>query len=227
MNAGGGEREDPVARRNVLLRQQLLALDRAEREAREVVIARGVKPRHLGGLAADERAARLLAARRDPLDHFGRLFGIELAAGEIIEKQQGLRALHHEVVHVHGDQIDADRVVAAALDRELQLGADPVGRGHEQGIAIARALQVEHPAEAADLGIGAGARGRFHQRLDQIDEPVAGIDIDAGVAVAEPSRLGHFGLQGGPVSPNGAATQEERQNWAALGREPAAWLCLE
>jgi len=41
-------------------------LDHAHREAREVVLAFGVHPGHLGGLAADERAARELAAARDP-----------------------------------------------------------------------------------------------------------------------------------------------------------------
>src|ERR1700674_5451821 len=100
MNAGGGEREDLIARGNILPRQQLLTLDRAERETREIVVAAGVEPRHLGGLAADERATRLPAAGRDSLDHFGGLFGIELAAGEIVEEQKRLRTLHHEIVHV-------------------------------------------------------------------------------------------------------------------------------
>ena len=52
---------------------------------------------------------------------------IELAAGEIVEKEQGLGTLHDDVVDVHGDEIDADRVVEAGVDGELQLGADAVG----------------------------------------------------------------------------------------------------
>ena len=119
MNAGRGECEDPVARRDILLRQEFLAFDRAEREACKVVIARRVQSRHFGGLAADQRAAGILATGGDSSHHFGGLFGIELATGEIIEKQQRLRPLHHEVIDVHGDEIDADRVVTTAFDREF------------------------------------------------------------------------------------------------------------
>ena len=85
------------------------------------------------------------------------IFGIELAAGEIVEEEQRLRALHHEVVDRHGDEIDADGVVPAGLDRDLDLGADAVGGGDQHRIGEARALEVEQAAEAADLGVGARA----------------------------------------------------------------------
>ena len=67
----------------------------------------------------------------------------------------------------------------AGLDRDLDLGADAVGRGDQDGILEAGRLEVEQAAEAADLGIGAGARGGAHHRLDQVDEAVARVDIDA------------------------------------------------
>ena len=52
------------------------------------------------------------------------------------------------------------------------------------------ALEVEQPAEAADLGIGARPRGRAHQRLDQLHHAVAGIDVDAGLGIGEAVPVG-------------------------------------
>ena len=46
-------------------------------------------------------------------------------------------------------------------------------------------LEVEQAAKAADFGIGAGPRGGAHHRLDQVDQPVAGIDIDARIGIGE------------------------------------------
>src|SRR5690606_12161663 len=92
---------------------------------------------------------------------------------------------HHEVVDAHGDEVDADRVVYAGLDGDLDLGADAVVGGDQQGVGEAGRLEVEHAAEAADLGVGAGTAGRAHQRLDGLDEGVAAADVDAGIGVGQ------------------------------------------
>ena len=63
---------------------------------------------------------------------------IELAAGKIIEKEQRLGALDDEIVDAHGDEVDADRVVNAGLDGDLDLGADAVIGGDEDRIDEAR-----------------------------------------------------------------------------------------
>ena len=144
-----------------------------------------VEAGHLGGLAADQRAVGLPAARRNAGDHGRTVLRIELAAGEVVEEEQRLGALHHEVVDRHGDEIDADGAVVAGVDRDLDLGADAVGRGDQDRVAESGALEVEQPAEAADLGIGARARRRPHQRLDQVDHGVAGIDVDARLGVGQ------------------------------------------
>ena len=59
--------EQEVARGDGL-GQQRAALDRADGEAREIIVAFRVETRHFRGLAAEQRAARLDAARGDPLD---------------------------------------------------------------------------------------------------------------------------------------------------------------
>ena len=74
----------------------------------------------------------------------------------------------------------------AGFDRDLDLGADAVGGRDQDGILKACRLEVEQPAKTADLGIGAGPGGGAHHRLDEVDQAVARIDIDARISVSEP-----------------------------------------
>ena len=70
----------------------------------------------------------------------------------------------------------------------LQLGADAVVGGHQHGIAKTGRAQVEQAAEAADLGVRAGAAGGAHQRLDRLHHGVAGVDVDARGGVGQGLR---------------------------------------
>ena len=54
---------------------------------------------------------------------------LQAAGGVVVEEEDRLGALHDHVVRAHGDEVDADRVVAAGLDGQPQLGADAVGAG--------------------------------------------------------------------------------------------------
>src|SRR4029079_19254490 len=161
VHAGGGQGEDDVSRFDIFPRQQRFALYRADGEAGEIVVAGRIDPRHLGGLAADQRRAGLLAAFGDAADHRWGHAEIELAGGEIVEKEQRLGALHDDVVDVHGDEVDADAVVNAGFDGEVELGADAVGGGDQHGVLEAANLEIEQTAEATDaakqtfaLGLG-------------------------------------------------------------------------
>ena len=127
MHAGGGEREDRIAGFEIGARQKLGALHGTYGESSEVIIAGGIEAWHLGGLAADQRASGLAAAFRNPGDDTLGNTDIELAGSEIVEKEERLGALHHEIVDVHGDEIDADPVMRPGLDGELELGADAIG----------------------------------------------------------------------------------------------------
>ena len=158
----------------------------------EIVIAVLVEPRHLGGLAADQRAAGFPAALGDAGHDRRRRFRIELAAGKIVEEEQRFRALHHEVVDRHRHQVDADAAMQAGLDGDLDLGADAVGRRHQHRVLETRRLEVEQAAESADFGVRARPGGGADHRLDEIDQAVARIDIDARIRVSEPVfAVGH------------------------------------
>ena len=84
-------------------------LDHAHREAGQVEVAFLVEVGHLGGLAAQQGAAGLPAAFGNAFDQRGGLFGLELAHGEVIEEEEGAGAGDQQIVHRHGDQVDARR----------------------------------------------------------------------------------------------------------------------
>ena len=82
------------------------------------------------------------------------------------------------------------------FDGDLELGADAVVGGDQDRVLEAGRLQIEQPAETAEVGIGAGPARRSRQRLDRFDQRVAGIDIDAGLAIGQrsigaPAGTGH------------------------------------
>ena len=143
-------------------------------------------PGHLRGLAADQGAAGLVAARGDAGDHLPRLAWVELAGSEIIQEEQRLGALHHDVVDAHRHQIDADRVVDAGLDRDLQLGADAVGAGDQDRIGEPRRLQVEQRAEAAEAAHHSWPVRGPRERLDRLDQRIGRLDVHAGGPVGQP-----------------------------------------
>ena len=146
MRAARCETQDRVAWLDIVPRQAPAPLDRADREAGEIVVAGTVVLGHLGGLAPDQRAASLTAALDDAFDHLARARRIELAGGEIVEEEQGLRAVHQQIVDAHRDEIDASDLVAAAARRQLQLGADAIGRRHQDGILEPGRGQIEEAA---------------------------------------------------------------------------------
>ncbi len=131
MHARRGQPDQHVAGDDIAARQDLAALDGADREAREIIVLGLVHAGHLGRLAADQRAAGLPATRGDAADDAAGTLDVELAGREIIEKEQRLCALHDEIVDAHGDEVDADRVVQPGVDGDLQLGADAVVGGDQ------------------------------------------------------------------------------------------------
>jgi hypothetical protein len=84
--------------------------------------------------------------------------------------------------------------MAAGGDREFELGPDPVGGGDQDRVLVARGLEVEQRAEAAEAGIAAGAGGCLGERLDRFDERRPGFDIDAGLAVLVAVILAPYGV---------------------------------
>ena len=185
MRAGGSQTQQQVARRDPRPVDDPALLDHADAEAGQVVVARAVQPRHLGGFAAHQRRAGLSAAIGDALDHGGGHVHIQFAGGVIIEEEQGLGPDDQHVVDAHRHQIDADGVVAAQIQRQFELGADAIGAGHQHRLAVAVQRQFEQRAKTAQPAQHSGPEGALGVRLDAVHQPIAGFDVHPGVAVAE------------------------------------------
>ena len=177
------ESEDHVARSDGGIVQNFVPVHDADGEAREIVFVHGVEARHLGGLAADERGAGLHAALRHAGDDGSDALRDVLAAGNVVEEEQGLCAAADDVVDAHGDTVDADGVVLVHLKRELQLGADAVRAGDEHRLCDAGQVEGKQPAESADAAEHAVVRGTGNVLLHQLHSAVSGGDVHPGGCV--------------------------------------------
>jgi len=77
------------------------------------------------------------------------------------------------------------------IDRESQLGADPVGSRHEHGLAIAIERDFHQRAESAYSAQHLAAHRALDVGLDSFDEFLAGVYIDSGLAIGYGGSLCH------------------------------------
>ena len=153
VQAVGRQADQHVADLDRLAGDDLGAVDAADDEAGQVVLAVGVEAGHLRRLAADQRAAVGAAGFGQAAHHRLHRLGVllaQLAGREVVEEEQRRRALHRDVVHAVVDQVRADRVVNAQLKRDLQLRAHAVG--------------ARRPAPAAETSRGRAQTGRRSRR---------------------------------------------------------------
>ena len=188
MHARGRQTDQHIARHDIGARQNFAAFNGTHGKARKIIIATRVHAGHLSRFAADERAASLAAAVSNAGDYALGCWHIQRAGCKVVEEEQWLGTLNDKIVDAHGHEIDANGGVVAGFDGDLELGADAVVGGDQNGVFEAGGLQIEQAAKAAEVGIGARPAGGPHQRLDGFDEAVAGIDVDAGIAVGDGCR---------------------------------------
>jgi len=109
----------------------LRALDRANDEASDVVFAVSIEARHFGRLSADQRAAVFTARPGYSGDDLLGDLGRQSTGGQIVEKEQGSRALDQDVVDAVVHQVGTYRVVPAGHESDLELRADTVSAGDQ------------------------------------------------------------------------------------------------
>ena len=191
MDARAGQPQQHVARCYLVTGQLLAAFDRADAETRQIIVSGRIHSRHFRRFAADQRAASDSAALGDPGDNPGRDTIVELAGRKIIKEEQRFCTLHDQIVDAHGDQIDADLVMPVMIDRQFDLGADPVIGGNQQWVRVTGGARIEKSAKAAQFRICTGPGGRFGQWSDRLDERVSSRNRDArlGIAVAVWGRV--------------------------------------
>ena len=139
---GRRQTDQHVAGAHVRASEHAVALDGADGEADEVELARLHRAGVLGHLAADQRAARDATAFGDAFDELFDVVGIEPADRDVVEEEQWLGALAHEVVDAHRDEVDADRGEPARRLGDQRLRADAVGRAHQHRVLVATLLRM-------------------------------------------------------------------------------------
>ena len=184
MEAGRGDAEHRVGRPHPGAVEDAGLLHHADAETGQVVLAFGVEPGQLRRFAADEGTAGPDASFGDAGDDLLAFLGAQLAGREVVEEDERLGPADHHVVDAHRHQIDADRLVPAALEGDLQLGADAVGARDQDRLGVT-AGDLEKSAESADPGEDLGPHRAAGVGLDPLDQRIPLVDVHARVAVGE------------------------------------------
>jgi hypothetical protein len=78
----------------------------------------------------------------------------------------------------------------SAVDRQPQLRAHAVG-ARDQHRALVAGRQLDQRTKAADTGEHFAALRAAHQRFDAFNELIAGVDVDACIAIGDAGAFGH------------------------------------
>ena len=82
----------------------------------------------LGGFTTEQGTARLFAPLSDTLNDAGDMLWNDLADSDVVLQEQRLCATHNEIIHTHGHQIAADRIVFVHRLSDRQFGAHSIRR---------------------------------------------------------------------------------------------------
>ena len=93
--------------------------------------------------------------------------------------------MRHQVIHTHGNKVNAKAAIVTNLACKFQFCADAVGGSDKNRIGEAGSTRVKQPPKSAEPGIGAGAPRACRMRSYGADERISSIDIDARIAIAE------------------------------------------
>ena len=143
MQSAGGKAENHVASYHAAPVEMSAALDRADRESCQVVRAVGVHAEHLSRLSADQGTICLAAAGSDARNHRLGDGMVKFSGGVIIEKKKRFGPLYDEVVNAHGDEVDADSLMASGGIGDQELGAHAIGGGEQHRIFVPACGKVE------------------------------------------------------------------------------------
>ncbi len=109
---------------------------------------------------------------------------LEALRADVIEKEQGPRAEHRDVVDAVIHEIGADRFVAIERESDLQFRPDAVYARNQDRLAQAREVRREQAAESADLTEDFRAVRALHPRLNALLDEIAEVHVHPGARVS-------------------------------------------
>ena len=180
---GRRDSDDRVADLNTFASDHRARRDSTNSKPDEIELARLHHPGVFGHLAADQRTASELASVGYPADELFHLLWFDFAHRDVVEEEQRLRALAHEIVHAHRDQVDADGLVVTGHRCNERFRPDTVGSRHQHRAVVARRCQVEQTAKSADRARDTRAFGPGDMGLDPVDRFLARVDVHPGLFV--------------------------------------------
>ena len=186
MRTGGGETDHSIADANSTAIDDGVFLHNADTEARQVVVTAVVHARHLGRFAAHQRTTGESTTLDDARDHAFGYIDVEFARRIVVEEKQRLCALDGYVVDAHADEVDADGVMPTRVDRQSQFRTHAIGARNEYWALPATFRQLHQRAESADAGQNLRASRALDERLDPLDQLIAGVNVHTGVAIGQP-----------------------------------------
>jgi hypothetical protein len=138
----------------------------------------------LGGLATDERRARLTAPARDARHDVRDAARNDLAARDVIGHEERCRPDDHDVVDDHSHEVDSDGVVLVDGLGDRHFRADAVrGRRQQRALEGLEERHVEEPGEPADAAHDPRSVGRGDRGFHELDGQVTGRRVDARLGV--------------------------------------------
>ena len=173
----------------------LLLVHDAHGEAGHVVVLLGHEAGVLGGLPADQGAARLAAALGDAGDDVGDAAGVVFAAGDVVQEKEGGGAAADDIVDAHGHAVDADGVVLVHELGQAQLGAHAVGAGDQHRASSCRRGRGRTARRSPPrVPMTPGMIGGLHHGLDALHRLIAGGHVHA--RRRRRTRNGSFSCEG-------------------------------
>src|SRR5581483_5775383 len=165
-----------VARLDGRAVDQVRTVDDADAGAGEIELAVCVDAGQLGRLAADERDARLAADSGCAVDELRDLVEVDRVRGDVVEQHDRLGSARRNVVDAVRRKIGAAVAQPSTRARDYELGADAVGRGREQALAVEWVKRGERaePARAS----------RLDGRTQPVDDRAGGLQRNSCACVA-------------------------------------------
>ena len=140
-----------------------------------------------------------MQASAKPVTTLSSHFRVQLAAGKVVEEEQGRSALHGDVVDAVIDQVNAHALVQSQLEGNFELGTYAVGRADEDGGFPALQIEPEERSKAADAAQDVAVKGLLSQVFDAVLGAISTADVDPGIGVGYGFGFGfgfvrHFGF---------------------------------
>ena len=115
--------------------------------------------------------------------------------------------MHGDVVDAVIDQVGADGVVQAHLEGDLQLGADTIHAGDEDGIEVSLLVDGKQSAETADLAQDAAVKRLVGQVLDALFGAIGAFNVYSGIGVGDGAVFSRVLCQESGSHPEGMSPQ--------------------